>query len=156
MVLTAKSKLCRKKHADEQPDTERCWWVFKRTWADCVPVTARCAEEFRLTCICVIVTNLLCPYCVPRGTGGRNVWKPHNQSQDPRRKCLADGKHRWSCCVYSFGNKGCHPEIHDIKEPPECLARRDIKVVKGITCTPFTLMGMIKSIIAFQKKNERR
>lgn len=128
---------------------ERSWWAFRQTRADCIPVTAGCAEEFRLTRVCVIVTNLLSPYCVPRGTGSRNVWKPHIQAQDPRRKRLADGKHRWSCCIYIFGNKGCHPEIHNRKEPPECFARRDIKVVKAITCTSFTVMVRIKSIIAF-------
>lgn len=52
-----------------------------------------------------------------------------------------------------FGNKCCHPEI--IKEPPGCFARRDIKLVKGITCTSPTLMLRIKSTTAFQKGKKK-
>lgn len=130
--------------------------MFTQTWAGCVPVAAGCAEELRITCSTVIVTNLLSPHCAPRGTGSRNVWKPCNQPWDPRRKCLADGKHRCSCCVSIFGNKGCHPEIHDIKEPPGCFARRDIEVAKVITCTSFSLMVRIKSITAFHNEKTKQ
>lgn len=143
----------RKEYRDERPhNLGRCWWMFKQAQADCGSAPAGCAEEFRLTYIYIIVKNLLYAYCVPRGRGRRNVWKPCNQPWDPIRKCLADGKHRWSCCVYIFRNKGWYPEIHDIKEPPECFARMDNEVVKRITCTSFSLMVRIKSIIVFQKK----
>lgn len=145
----------RKEYRDERPhNLGRCWWMFKQAQADCGSAPAGCAEEFRLTYIYIIVKNLLYAYCVPRGRGRRNVWKPCNQPWDPIRKCLADGKHRWSCCVYIFRNKGWYPEIHDIKKPPECFARMDNEVVKRITCTSFSLMVRIMSIIVFQKKKK--
>lgn len=147
----------RKEYRDERPhNLGRCWWMFKQAQADCGSAPAGCAEEFRLTYIYITVKNLLYAYCVPRGRGRRNVWKPCNQPWDPIRKCLADGKHRWSCCVYIFRNKGWYPEIHDIKKPPECFARMDNEVVKRITCTSFSLMVRIMSIIVFQKKKKGR
>lgn len=150
-------KLHKKGCRHEWPGTaERRCWVLKQTWTGCALVTAGCAEEFRMTCSRAIVTNLLSPPCAPRGTSSRNVWKPCNQPWDPRRKCLADGKHRCSCCVPIFGNKGCHPEIHDIKEPPDCFARGDTKVAKVITCTSCNLMVKIKSIIAFQNEKTKQ
>lgn len=107
LALTAASRMWRKEYRDERPhNSGRCWWMFKQAQADCGSAPAGCAEEFRLTYIYIIVKNLLYAYCVPRGRGRRNVWKPCNQPWDPIRKCLADGKHRWSCCVYIFGNKG--------------------------------------------------
>lgn len=87
----------------------------------------------------VLQLTLLSPYCMSREIGSRNIWKPCNQPQDLRKKCLTDGKHRWSCCVYSFGNKGCHPEIRYTKEKPACFAKRDIKIVNDVTCEFFPL-----------------
>lgn len=48
------------------------------------------------------------------------------------------------------------PEIHDIKEPPDCFARGDTKVAKVIICTSCNLMVRIKSIIAFHNEKKQR